>query len=115
MTLGILKANALRIPIEVVLKDGHHELGYFYEHKTYTSGMVYHDTDLKKVIRQHNQDPVTLESNGIDNWADWFAANISDNKVVVVPVAHTFNLSGDAGLNKEIITTNYNRYRVFRK
>ena len=49
------------------------------------------------------------------NWADWFAANISDNKVVVVPVAHTFNLSGDAGLNKEIITTNYNRYRVFRK
>ena len=74
MTFQILKPNARdRSILETDLGRSLFTMGSFYEHNTFTSGVVYQREQLEDFMRRHGEHPFNLEAATIDNWTDTFA------------------------------------------
>ena len=78
MTYEILRANAERDSLfRATAESNLCSFGSFYEHNTFTSGVVYQKDDLESFLAKHGKNPFDIEEGNIKNWADELARQIT--------------------------------------
>jgi hypothetical protein len=107
MTHGILKANAL----PEILRErmtSYSRMGFFYEHKTYTPGLVFEESDLERFVKENGQDPAEHEGAIPKNRSDDFPTKLREMEWAAFKVDHK------EGVDKAI-RDNYLRYEILEK